>query len=248
MVGSTIHWPERIKGYKKYRWYSSYSYEHRVLWEGSLPDDECLGAIRAVKEATWIGRMETWSSQDGHNQMNPVAWYLGNPDHYTEMSGDGNPTKRPEVRAKISAAHTGKIMTEAHRRNLGLASTGRKHTEETRRLMSESALALPFEHWDHMRGDRNPAKSLESRNKIKQAMAEEHPRGFLGKHHTDETKQAQSKNNAMKRPEIAVKLRKPKSEVTKSRMKDGWINRKRSKQPDFFDIWESQHELQRKVA
>lgn len=47
------------------------------------------------------------------------------------MSGDNNPAKRPEVRAKISAS-----ITEYYKHNPG-SFTGKKHTEEFKRKMSE---------------------------------------------------------------------------------------------------------------
>lgn len=294
MVGSTIHWPERIKGYKNYKWYSIEEHEHRVLWEGDIPDDEVFAAIRAVKEAAWIGRMKTWSAEGGHNQMNPVAWYLGNPNFYSDMSGEGNPTKRPEVRAKISAAHMGKTLSAEHRKNLGIAGTGRKHTKETKKKIGEWSRAKPVEYWDYMRCDGNPAKRPEVRQKISLSLeGRELSAESCAKISASRKGKATGDANGMRRPEVAIKFRKPKSEETKARMKDGWkdperlaaaskrmsgnrnpakapearakmrkpkseatkqamkdgwTNRKRAKQPDFFDIWESQHLVKRKAA
>lgn len=67
------------------------------------------------------------------------------------MVGDANPTKRPEVAAKISASKTG-------------VSNG-PHTEETRRKISEANKGRPGK-W----GDDNPSRRDDVRAKISQAL------------------------------------------------------------------------------
>jgi hypothetical protein len=100
-----------------------------------------------------------------------------------------------------------------------------------------------------LRVDINPPKRPEVRERISA--------GLEGRKLSEESRRKMSASrmgkatgdsNGMRRPEVADKFRKPKSELTKSRMTDAWINRKRLKQPDFFDIWESQHLLAQEAA
>lgn len=50
-------------------------------------------------------------------------------------SGDNNPAKRPDVRAKISLAHKGKRLSKEHK--LKIAPWGRKLSEETKRKIRD---------------------------------------------------------------------------------------------------------------
>jgi NUMOD3 motif len=79
MVGSTVKaLSVRAKGYKRYKWFQADRFQHRLLWEGEVEEDEFLPFLRAAKEACWIGRMRTWWDQYGYNQCNPVKAILGN--------------------------------------------------------------------------------------------------------------------------------------------------------------------------
>ena len=90
MVGSTIRQlTQRVKLYKRYKWFQPKRYEHKVLWRGDVVSDESLPFVRAVKESCWIGRMKTWYDQGGRNQMNPVLHALGNPNFFTEQCLSG---------------------------------------------------------------------------------------------------------------------------------------------------------------
>ena len=50
----------------------------------------------------------------------------------SKRTGDKNPSKRPEVREKISAARKGHEVTPETREKLAKANIGRKDSEETR--------------------------------------------------------------------------------------------------------------------
>lgn len=53
-----------------------------------------------------------------------------------KMTGNKNPAKRPEVRAKISLAHTGKKLSEEHKQKIGDTQRGIPLSEETKQNMS----------------------------------------------------------------------------------------------------------------
>ena len=55
-----------------------------------------------------------------------------------QNTGASNYAKRPEVRAKISAALKGKKKSKQHAINSGLGHKGRKHSEEHKRKISEA--------------------------------------------------------------------------------------------------------------
>ena len=50
--------------------------------------------------------------------------------------GDKNPSKRPEVRNKISQSLAGREFSKSHRDNLSIAMTGKKHSEERKQNQS----------------------------------------------------------------------------------------------------------------
>jgi 5-methylcytosine-specific restriction endonuclease McrA len=55
------------------------------------------------------------------------------------IRGEMNPSKRPEVRAKISAALRGKSKSRAHIEKIAAFNRGKKHSEEHKRKIRESA-------------------------------------------------------------------------------------------------------------
>ena len=62
-----------------------------------------------------------------------------------KLSGDRNPAKRPEVRAKISLSSIGikRLRTAEHNAKIAAAHLGFKHTAETKARMREKALKRP---------------------------------------------------------------------------------------------------------
>ncbi len=112
------------------------------------------------------------------------------------------------------------IIADVTRHRLSVSGTGKKHSDGTKEQMRQSALNRSPETYDHMRGEGNPAKRPEVRKLLSEfQQGENNPKGFLGKRHTAEAKAGMSKNNAMKRPEIAIKFKKPKSEETRAKMR-----------------------------
>lgn len=75
--------------------------------------------------------------------------------------GDANPSKHPEVRAKLSAAQRGKNKSPEAIANSAAAQRGRKHSAETRAKMSAA--------------QRGKKKSPEARAKISAALRERAP-------------------------------------------------------------------------
>ena len=88
------------------------------------------------------------------------------------LKGDKNPSKLEEVKAKKSKA----LMGDKN------PMYGKKHTEETRKKMSEKQLEIGVGRGKPM-PEHIKKKFLEAR---KQAVGEKHH--FYGKHHTEETK------------------------------------------------------------
>jgi hypothetical protein len=100
------------------------------------------------------------------------------PEHKAKISqslkgkgcGESNPSKRPEVRAKMSAASKGKPkkpFSEEHKRKIGEAKTGAKHplfgkhhTQESRHKMSAARKGKTF--------------SVEHKSKLSLALAGDH--------------------------------------------------------------------------
>jgi len=80
------------------------------------------------------------------------------------VKGDKNPAKRPEVRAKLSKA-----------------ATGRKHSEETKQKMSERMKKNPINYWQGKK------RSEETKQKIRLSKLANPTRYWLGKKRRPET-------------------------------------------------------------
>ncbi len=78
-----------------------------------------------------------------------------------KMVGDKNPSKRPEVREKISAARKGHEVTPETREKLSKANIGRKDSEETRMKKSKASIGRTL--------------SQEARKKISERMKQNNP-------------------------------------------------------------------------
>lgn len=57
-----------------------------------------------------------------------IQFYIDHPE--AKLFGKDNPASRPEVRAKISKAHTGKVFSEEHKKTIGDAQRGIPLSEE----------------------------------------------------------------------------------------------------------------------
>ncbi len=79
----------------------------------------------------------------------------------SKRTGDKNPSKRPEVRAKISAARTGHEVTPETREKLAKANIGRKDSEETRMKKARASTGRTL--------------SQEARKKISERMKQNNP-------------------------------------------------------------------------
>ena len=85
-----------------------------------LPNDR---ALLAERERYWIAYYNTY--KDG-SQFNLTP------------GGDISPSKLPEIKAKISKAHKGKIFSEETRKKMSEAAKGREFSEDTRKKISEA--------------------------------------------------------------------------------------------------------------
>ena len=63
-------------------------------------------------------------------------------DCYNDTKGDG--AKGEETKAKLSAAHTGKILSEDHKAKIGAAHTGKTQSEETKAKKSAANKGKTF--------------------------------------------------------------------------------------------------------
>ena len=122
---------------QKYGWDEGFS--HKILFEG-LSESEA----RSIEEML-IANYETHDQEHGYNLT--LGGELERPNEQTRrkiseaMKGENNPTKRPEVRRKMSESRRGHGVSE-----------------ETRQKMSEA-----------MKGENNPAKRPEVRRKMSEA-------------------------------------------------------------------------------
>lgn len=95
-------------------------------------------------------------SQRMKGENNPMAGRK-RPDQV----GDLNPSRRADVRLKISQKMKGRIILPEWREKLSRARKGRKLTEENRRAIVEAIKKRDIN------GDKNPAKRLEVRAKMR---------------------------------------------------------------------------------
>lgn len=113
----------------------------------------CETEQQAFQHEMW---MIAWCRAQGHRVCNMTDGGEG-------MSGSNHwlgKKHSKETRLRMSTSASGKVFSEAHRRNIGAASKGRQHTEATRTRISATLKA------------RGP---------------QEYHRSFLGKKHTQET-------------------------------------------------------------
>ena len=103
-----------------------------------------------------------------------IRWIATLKPEYNVLSGGGDgrlfPVS-PETRAKLSAASKGRIN----------GFLGRKHSEESRALMSEANLANPRQYW---KGKKRPPETIE---RMRQAKLKNPTRYWLGKNRSEET-------------------------------------------------------------
>lgn len=99
--------------------------------------------------------------------------------------------KNLDFRKQRSLAHTGKRLSEEHKRSIGKTGIGRKawnrgvpHTEETKEKMRLA--------WERRRREGRDKFTKEHRRKISEALIRNN--GFRGKHHSEESKANISKN------------------------------------------------------
>ena len=139
--------------------------------------------------------------------------------------------KRPEVRAKVSAAHKGKKLSAEHRKKIGEGITGRKVSAETRKKIGEAhkGRKLSAEHRKKLR-ENSCMKRPEVRAKVSAA--------HKGKKLSAEHRKKISENHGMKGKKLSLEHRK---KISKSRLgmspeaftilvgwllRDGWSQKK----------------------
>jgi group I intron endonuclease len=102
------------------------------------------------KERHWIALHGTNDREKGYNLTMGGEGVSGTPEVRRKIAaakmGDGNPMKRADVRAKVSASlmgnvpwNKGKAFSDEHRRNLSESHMGNKRSAESRAKQSKSA-------------------------------------------------------------------------------------------------------------
>ncbi len=121
----------------------------------------------------------------------------------------------PALRERMIAPQRGKTLSEAHKAKLSKASTGFKHSEETKAKMSMNS----------PRTKSFLGKKHSEETKAKMALRALGKKPFLGKKHSEETKAKMSMNS----PRTKSFLGKKHSEETKAKMRASWEARKLQK-------------------
>ena len=126
-----------------------------------------------------------------HKALEMEVWFVDFFDAYRNgynltPGGDMPPSLTPEARAKISAAHKGKKLSDETKKKISDSSTGKiswwwgkKHSEETKRKLSESKKGNTYK--------RGTKLSAESRQKMSDAL-----KGKKRKPHSTESRQKMS--------------------------------------------------------
>ena len=104
--------------------YGEEAFEFIVL-QRCHPDD-CV-----TYEQVWLDRYKSADSKYGYNLSPTAGSTLG--VKFTD-----------EVKARLSEWHTGKVLTEEHKKNIGEAGKGRKHTEEAKEKIRQGKLGKPM--------------------------------------------------------------------------------------------------------
>lgn len=108
-------------------------------------------------------------------------------------------TMTPEICAFLSAINKGKTLSEEHKVKIGKACTGRKHTEDSKKKMSQAQKGEKNSFYGKSHTKETLAKmseshknpSPETRSKFSESKKGE-KNHFYGKHHTDESKRKMS--------------------------------------------------------
>lgn len=105
--------------------------EEALAWE-----TETLKRINAAGSKKWLNRT------NGNNEFlclghTPETRRKMAASHKGKSSGMAGKHHSNETRAKLSRIHTGRIMTPEWREKIRVAASRRKHTEETKRKLSE---------------------------------------------------------------------------------------------------------------
>ncbi len=91
------------------------------------------------------------------------------------MTGEGNPmyggTHTPEAREKIGAPHRGKVIEDWHKERIRQANIGKKHSEESKRKMRESAQSYRTPEYRKKISDRMTGRKISDETRERQKIA-----------------------------------------------------------------------------
>ena len=209
---------------------TKYPHEHRGrIHEHRLANGKYLfhKSIRkhGFDSFTWEVIHYPGASQDALNAIE--RWHIAKlgslvPNGYNlETGGKSGGRLSPEARAKLSAAHKGKIISPEHRAKLSKAGKGRINSPETRAKMSEARRGKslsPESRAKISEARRGKPLSPEHRAKISNGLrGDKHP--LYGKTHSPESRAKMSA--AHKGKIISVETRQKMSESQRKRRHKG---------------------------
>jgi group I intron endonuclease len=209
---------EHIKGNAKgnktpvHRALNKYGLESFTI---SVIDEADTKEILNEKEIYWIKTLDC-KIPKGYNIANGGNGVVGykhtkkwKKEAAIRFSGDNNPTKRPEVREKISKALTGKHPSEETKKNMSKASKGKSKSEEHKKNISKSLIG----HTVSEETAKKISKSATGRTNSKESN-EKRRKTQTGKPHvSEEAKQRMSieRTGVPRTEEAKANMRKPKS-------------------------------------
>jgi len=153
------------------------------------------------------------------------------------LAGEKNPMygkhHSEEAKQKIRNFHNGKNLSEETKLKISLSNKGRNQSEEQKRKISEAhkGKIKTKEHCKNISLSKIGCNAWNKGLKMSKKYCENisgKNNGMYGKHHSEEAKKKISINNkGLKRTEeTKQKMKKPKSEEHKQKLKESWIKRK----------------------
>lgn len=132
-VGKTVQTPRRRLRRHLAESYMAAGTTHKDRWLRSL---KAVGLEPRIEVIDRCSSLEELSAAERRHIARLRALGVNLVNATDGGDGTGGWHHTAESRAKISAALRGRVMSDDHRRNIGLSSVGRKATEETRAKLS----------------------------------------------------------------------------------------------------------------
>ena len=219
-IGQTVNFDDRVQVHKRAK---NNTHLHHTIRKYGVENfifeilERWPKETLAEREKTWIAFYNTFEGE-GYN-MTPGGDGAG--------SGNNHPSKRPEVRRKISDSWTPERRKEASERNKEFwTPERRKEASENNPMKRSEVVEKMKESWTLERrkefSDNHPTKRPEVRRKISDSW-------------TPERRKEASENNPMKRPEVVEKFKESKKIYWANKRKEKEYLLKEAGQLDLFE-------------